>query len=85
MEEFNMANFDNHPSVSLEYVKFLAMNSGFELMETVQKEMAGLLKENKAVDKHRKAAEQATLIAGDTQKALDEVLKQMVALERKAK
>lgn len=40
MEVFDVANFNNYPSISSEYIKFLAD-------ENVQKEMAGLLKQNK--------------------------------------
>jgi hypothetical protein len=35
MAAFENANFEDHPSISSEYVKFLEMNSGFEALEAV--------------------------------------------------
>jgi hypothetical protein len=42
MAAFENANFEDHPSISSEYVKFLAMNSGFEALEVVSNKMKGL-------------------------------------------
>lgn len=58
-------------------------------METVQKELISFLKQNKElkelVDKHKRVVEQATSMAGDAKKELDEMLKRMNALEHKVK
>jgi hypothetical protein len=39
MTEFEDKNFEDHPSISSEYVKFLAMNSGFEAVELVSSKL----------------------------------------------
>lgn len=36
MAEFEENNFEDHPSISSEYVKFLAMNSGSEAVDVLQ-------------------------------------------------
>ena len=35
MKEFGVMDFKNHPAMSSEYVKFLATNSGMELIEAI--------------------------------------------------
>ena len=77
------------PSISSEYMKFLATNLGFEQMETVQKELASVVKSNKelhdCVEKFKKVAEQATSVAGKVKKALDAMGRQIQSLEKRLK
>jgi aminopeptidase C len=56
MDEFLNENISDHPSVSSEYVKFLASNSGFEQVDKLdtqvtklQKDLAKALEDNATV------------------------------------
>ena len=55
MAEFLKADFKDHPSVSLEYIKFLSHNSPFELVETLEAKFKNLDTEFKAQKKDNAA------------------------------
>ena len=42
MAEFDDLNFENHPAIASEYIKFLACNSGFDMLETLEKDVANV-------------------------------------------
>jgi hypothetical protein len=46
-------NFENHPVISAEYIKFLATNSGIEKVERMEAQMSGM------VEKLAKAVEES--------------------------
>ena len=53
-------NFEDHPAVSAEYVKFLATNSGFEKVEKLESQMSGMTEKlTKALDESKKAVAKA--------------------------
>jgi hypothetical protein len=63
MAGFEDANFENHPSIASEFVKFLATNTGIEGMGVLQEEVATLK------SKLKEAEKQATLASGKADKA----------------
>jgi hypothetical protein len=63
MAGFEDANFENHPSIASEFVKFLATNTGIEGMAVLQEEVAALKSKLKDTEK------QATLAFGKADKA----------------
>jgi hypothetical protein len=87
MAAFENANFEDHPSISSEYVKFLAMNSGFEALEEVTgqlkvmkdhlKDMQGGLKQAD------KKAENAVSFCDSNKKAFEGLNKRMATQEAK--
>ena len=42
MAEFDDLNFEDHPLIASEYIKFLACNSGFDMLETLEKDVANV-------------------------------------------
>jgi hypothetical protein len=63
MAGFEDANFENHPSIASEFVKFLATNTGIEGMGVLQEEVATMK------SKLKEAEKQATLASGKADKA----------------
>jgi len=51
MAGFEDANFENHPSIASEFVKFLATNTGIEGMAVLQEEVASLKSKMKDAEK----------------------------------
>jgi len=47
MTEFEDANFEDHPAVSSEYIKFLATNSGFDMIVDLERDVTALKSEAK--------------------------------------
>jgi hypothetical protein len=58
MATFENANFEDHPSISSEYVKFLAMNSGFEALEIVSGKLKSLQDQAKEFQSSVKQAQE---------------------------
>ena len=59
--------FENHPAISAEYIKFLAMNSGSEKVEKLTVQVKELLVEVKTVkEEAKKAAAKATAASSKT-------------------
>jgi hypothetical protein len=55
MNKFDEANFEDHPAIASEHIKFLACNSGFDMLEALEKDVSGLKSEAKEAD-HKVAA-----------------------------
>jgi hypothetical protein len=56
MNEFDEANFEDHPAIASEHIKFLACNSGFDMLEALEKDVSGLKSEAKEADRKVAAA-----------------------------
>jgi hypothetical protein len=87
MAAFENANFEDHPSISSEYVKFLAMNSGFEAIEeitgkikTVQDQVKDMQGSVKQVDKK---AENAVFFCESNKKSFEGLGRRVSTLEGK--
>ena len=75
-------NFENHPAISTEYVKFLATNSGSDRLDRLSNQFEGLSeKTNRTADDAKKAGSKAD--AANTK--LTELLKEVAALSKKVK
>lgn len=51
MNEFDSAKFEDHPAIASEHIKFLACNSGFESLETLEHDFAVLKVDLKESDR----------------------------------
>jgi hypothetical protein len=84
MAAFKIANFEDHPSVASEYVKFLAMNSGLEVVSKLEEEVSSLKSKMKEVEKQSTAAtvkaDKATSDVDVVKKQSDILVKKMAAL-----
>jgi hypothetical protein len=87
MAAFENSNFEDHPSISSEYVKFLAMNSGFEALEEVAgklKTMTDNLKDmQSSVKQADKKAENAVSFCETNKKASEGLGRRLVIQEGK--
>ena len=87
MAEFENLNFENHSSISSEYVKFLAMNSGFEALEEVKVKFKSLQDQVKdmqaSVKQADKKAENAVTYSEISKKSLEALTRRMVSQEAK--
>jgi hypothetical protein len=87
MAELENLNFENHSSISSEYIKFLAMNSGFEALEEVKvkfKSMGDQFKEMQAsVKQADKKAENAVTFNEVSKKAIEDLSRRMGVQEGK--
>lgn len=80
-------NFENHPAISAEYVKFLATNSGFDKVEKMEI-LVMSMKDNvaKALDSATNAGKQALVMADKfsaANKELEGLKKRVLSLENK--
>lgn len=87
MAEYIDYNFENHPAISAEYVKFLATNSGYDKVEKMEV-MVLNMKENvtKALDmadKAKKSGESATDKFSAAHKEIESLKKRVQYLEGK--
>ena len=57
-EIYLKAHFKDHPSISSEYVKYLASNTGYEQIEKISVTLTSLQVKVDAADKHMKMANQ---------------------------
>ena len=80
-------NFENHPAVSAEYVKFLAMNSGVEKVEKIESQVNGMTEKLvKALDESKKAVAKADIASSkcaDLSRELTAIVKKVKSLEDK--
>ena len=81
-------NFENHPAISAEYVKFLATNSGYDKVEKMELVVAAM-KENvtKALDSADKASKRADLLTDKfsaANKEVEALKKKVQMLENKS-
>jgi hypothetical protein len=87
MATYMDVNFENHPAISAEYVKFLATNSGFEKVERLETTLASvkLLAEKASSDaaKAKSVADGSASAASSGTKALAELVKRVGKLENK--
>ena len=87
MAEFKRHKFRNHPSISSEYVKFLASNSGNDLIDKVVLRVSALETTSKThtseITKANSTASVAQNKASEVKKALDDVDKRVRKLEQK--
>jgi hypothetical protein len=75
-------NFENHPVVSAEYVKFLATNSGSEKVEKLESQVSGMTEKlGKAVDESKKAAAKSDVASTKC----SELVRELAALTKKVK
>ena len=81
MTEFEDANFEDHPAVSSEYIKFLATNSGFDLIVDLEKEVASLKSEAKDSERKMNAvikkADSASTSADSNKRLIAEMSKRV--------
>jgi len=56
MAEFDNLNFEDHPAIASEYIKFLACNSGFDMLETLEKDVANVKTETRDLGSRVKEA-----------------------------
>jgi hypothetical protein len=80
MAAFEIANFEDHPSIASEYVKFLATNSGLEVVTKLEEEVVSLKGKVKEVEKQSNGA---AVKADKASSAVDLVKKQSDALAKK--
>ncbi|KAI2504191.1 hypothetical protein MHU86_10305 [Fragilaria crotonensis] len=85
MATYLEVNFENHPAISAEYVKFLATNSGFDKVERMETMMSGIKSQvDKAVSdvtKARSIADGAASAGSSAIKGLAELTKRVTKLE----
>jgi uncharacterized protein YfaT (DUF1175 family) len=77
---FEIANFEDHPSVTSEYVKFLATNSGLEVVTKLEEKVTNLKSKMKEVEKQAVAASGK---ADKASSAIDVVKKQSDVIAKK--
>jgi methyl-accepting chemotaxis protein len=80
MKVYLDSHFENHPTITAEYVKFLATNSGFDKVEQMEATVK-LLKER--LDKAADAAEKATKKGQEATDKFSLVNKEMEALKKR--
>ena len=85
MAEFDDLNFENHPAIASEYIKFLACNSGFDMLETLEKDVANVKSDAKEFGSRLKEAlrksDTSTSLSNTNKKALANLTKHV---DRKA-
>jgi hypothetical protein len=88
MDSYESSNFEDHPSMASEYVKFLlATNSGFEAVEVLESTVVRLEKENSEMKRGLTEAKRKADVAGSAadraEKAVSELSKRINGLEKK--
>ena len=80
-------NFENHPVISAEYVKFLATNSGSEMLDRLEAMVTTVKtvvdKAKEEAKKARSIADGASSLAGVASKGVDVLGKKVTKLEDK--
>jgi hypothetical protein len=80
MVAFEIANFEDHPSIASEYVKFLATNSGLEVVTKLEEEVTSLKGKMKEVEKQDTGA---AVKADKASSAINLIKKQSDVLTKK--
>ena len=87
MSEYKRLSFKNHPSVATELVKFLAINTSFDSIESLVAkgiaQEAKLVAMNKEVTNAVKAATTAANKGDESRKTVEALMKRLVVLEKK--
>ena len=87
MSSFRRLGYKNHPAISSELVKFLAINTGFEAIEQAVLHVATLSAEMVEVKKLVAAATKSSISAAnkadETKKLVDGLQKRVAKLESK--
>ena len=87
MSTYLEANFENHPAISAEYVKFLATNSGFDKVDRLETTVAALkVQVEKAVAESTKArsiADGSASAASVASRGVTDLTKRVTKLESK--
>jgi len=87
MAEFAAVNFEDHPAIASEYVKFLATNSGYEVVATLQKMVDELVADKAKMMADLKAAikkaDTASAHVDDLKKLVNTLAKRMDAFKNK--
>ena len=82
MTQYVLHNFDNHPAISTEYVKFLATNSGSEKVVKIGKQLEAMkLKVSSATEEAKRAVSKAD--TASTKNA--ELVREVAALTKRLK
>lgn len=82
MNSYIESNFENHPVVSAEYVKFLATNSGFDKVEKLESQLSSMSEKlAKALDESKKAVAKADAASAKCA----ELGREMAAMAKKVK
>jgi hypothetical protein len=86
MARYRRHNFKDDPSVSSELVKFLAINTGFEVLEVLAVKVADMSKSVTAMTKEVqtavKTASTASNKADENKKLYDQLLKRVTKIEK---
>jgi hypothetical protein len=81
MNEFESLNFEDHPAIASEHIKFLATNSGFDSLGVLEKEVAGLKLEAKEASRQAgmavKKADSGSTSAEVNKKAIAELTRRV--------
>ena len=81
MTEFEDQNFEDHPAISSEYIKFMATNSGFDMIASLEKDVSSLKAEVKEADRRlttcTKKADSASTTADTNRKSIGELIKRV--------
>jgi hypothetical protein len=81
MSEFENANFEDHPSISSEHIKFYATNSGFDMLASLEKDVSGMKSEAKELDRKivatQRKADSASTGSDLNKKAIAELSKRV--------
>jgi len=81
MDEYMRWEFKDHPTIASEYVKFLATNSGFEVVSALEAKTDAIKKELESVKKSAtsasNAAETAKNVANEAKKLADKAVKKV--------
>ena len=80
MQEFMDAGIKDHPAISSEYVKFLAANTGFEKVNSLEKRVTELDKTWKEQCKTYTTANNKVV---EVQKVVSDLVKRLTKIESK--
>jgi hypothetical protein len=80
MAAFESSNFEDHPSIASEYVKFLATNSGLEVVSKMEEEVVHMKKQVKELEK---SVALSVVRADKALSAVDVLKKENAAMARK--
>jgi methyl coenzyme M reductase beta subunit len=80
MAAFEASNFEDHPSIASEYVKFLATNSGLEVVSKMEEEVVHMKKQVKELEK---SVALSVVRADKALSAVDVLKKENAAMARK--
>jgi len=81
MTEFEDVNFEDHPAIASEHIKFLACNSGFDMLDALEKDVGSLKSDAKELDRKVtlsvKKADSASTQSDLNKKAISDLTKRV--------